>query len=345
MLSSTSSSNSAPAPRPRRRWWIVLVSAILVASLIVAATEIHWRRLGYRQNILDSAALWSIQRGRVYSDNRIPLAILGASHIEYGIDMKLLKQLLPGYRPVMLAQNGHYPLATLDDLAADQRFHGVVLCDIDARGLASYYHDAQQAYVDYFHRQWSPSWYVHRVLLTHWQRDMVIAMPDFGAVVAIKRVLGALAGPWRSPTAFHADRSGDIDFTQADRAGLTRSFVDGIRSDLREHPPQGSTLWLAGLEPVVASVAAIRKRGGTVIFVQTPTSGELHALEDAAYPRAVYWDRLSAVTGAAAIDSDDVPGWKSFRLPDGSHVDMHDKAAYTQALVDALIERGLVRRR
>lgn len=313
--------------------------------MIVAATEAYWRAQDYRPNILDSASLWSIQRDRVYTGKKIPLAILGASHIEYGIDVKLLRQQLPGYQPVMLAQNGHYPLATLSDLAADERFHGVVLCDIDARGLAGYYREAQQAYVDYFHRQWSPSWHVNRLLLTRWQQAMVTAMPDFGALAEAKRLLWTPAWPWRSPTAFHADRSGDIDFTQADQAGLTRSFIDGIRNDLREHPPESPGQWLAGLEPVATWVEAIRKRGGAVIFVQTPTSGELRALEDAAYPRADYWDHLSAATGTSAIHSDDVPGWKSFRLPDGSHVDMRDKAAYTQALVDALVERGVVQRR
>lgn len=329
---------------PRWHWATASTLAILVATMIVGAAEYHWRALDYRPNILDSAELWSIQRDRVYATKKIPLVVLGASRIEYGVDMKLLKQLLPRYQPMMLAQNGHYPLATLSDLARDERFHGVVLCDIDARGLTSYYLDAQQAYVDYFHRRWSPSWHLHRSLLTRWQHAMVIAGPDFGATSEIKRFLGSPAWPWRSPTAFHADRSGDIDFSHADQAGLTRSFVDGLQSDLRVHPPEKIGTWLTGLEPISAWVAAIRKRGGNVIFVQTPTAGELRTLEDAAYPRATYWDRLSTVVDVATIHSDDVPALQAFNLPDGSHVDMHDKPAYTRALVDALTERSLVQR-
>ena len=52
-----------------------------------------------------------------------------------------------------------------------------------------------------------------------------------------------------------------------------------------------------------AANAAIRKHGGEVIFVQTPTAGKLRELEDKAYPREVYWDRLSTIVGADPIPS------------------------------------------
>jgi hypothetical protein len=347
MPSSISSSEGPIADgglAPRRRWSNVLVLVAAVAVLIIGAVEHHWRALDYRQNILDSAELWSIQRDRVYAVGNTPLVILGASHIEYGLDTKLLKELLPRYQPAMLARNGRYPLATLADLARDERFHGLVLCDIDARGLTGYYRDAQQDYVDYFRRQWSPSWHVHRLLLTHWQRSMLVAEPDFGATSALRRLLVSGEPPWRSPTTFHPDRSGDIDFSRADQPGLTQGFIEGYESNQRLHPVEDAGQWLAGLESIAASVAAVRRRGGDVVFVRTPTSGKLRELEDAAYPRAIYWDRLAAATGATTIHSDDVPGLQSIHLPDGSHVDMHDKPAYTRALVDALADRGLVRR-
>jgi hypothetical protein len=323
----------------RPRWALAFLIALLVAAAICVAQEYRWRQRGYRPNILDTAQLWSMQRARAYASAKTPLLLLGASRIEYGIDMKLLKQLLPRYQPVMLAQNGHYPLATLIDLGKDENFHGVVLCDVDARGLASYYRDAQQPYVDYFRRQWSPSWRVHRLLLTQWQRAMLIADSSFGIVREAMRLIGSPAWPPRSPVTLHADRSGDIDFGDADKAALTRNFVEGFKQDMLDHPPQGTDIWLAGLEPVATAVSAIQRRGGMVIFVQTPTSGELHDAENAAYPRSDYWDRLNAATGARTLASDDVPPWQAFRLLDGSHVDQRDKPAYTRAMVEALLAR------
>jgi len=136
----------------------------------------------------------------------------------------------------------------------------------------------------------------------------------------------------------------DIDFIRADQPALTRGFVEGYEYNQRLHPVEDAGQWLTGLQSVAAWVAAVRAHGGDVVFVRTPTSGKLRELEDAAYPRAIYWVRLSAATGAATIHSDDVSGLKSINLPDGSHVDMHDKPAYTRALVDALAARGLVQR-
>jgi len=337
MRSSTSSSEAVTP-----RWAIAWSLGLLVAAAIVGWMEYRWRERDYRPGILDSAQLWSLQRERAEAGGKIPLLLLGASRIQFGIDTKLLKELLPRYQPVMLAQNGHYPLATLLDLGADEHFHGVVLCDVDARGLASYYRDAQQPYVDYFHTQWSPNWRVHRQLLTQWQRAMAIAAPEFGFVAEMKRLLGSPAWPPRSHVTFHTDRSGDIDFSDVDKPALTRSFVEGFNDDVRLHPPQGGETWVAGLKPVADAVAAIRSRGGSVVFVQTPTSGELHTLENTVYPREIYWDRLSSATGAATIASDDVPEWKSFRLLDGSHVDYHDKPEYTRVFVDALTARGVL---
>ena len=120
MPSFISSSETPP------RWALAFLIALLVAAAICGAQEYRWRQRGYRPNILDTAQLWSMQRARAYASAKTPLLLLGASRIEYGIDMKLLKQLLPRYQPVMLAQNGHYPLATLIDLGNDENFRGIV---------------------------------------------------------------------------------------------------------------------------------------------------------------------------------------------------------------------------
>ena len=222
MLSSISSSDIVP----RRHWLIAWLFAIVCAAALVGGVEWHWRALGYRPNIRDSAQLWSIQRDRVYATDKIPLAILGASRIEFGLDVKLLKELLPKYRPLMLAQNAHYPLAALRDLAEDERFHGVVLCDLESSGLYKMYTDMQQPLVDYRRHQWSPSWRLHRLLLNLWQAHAVVADPDLGIVAAIKRTLGDAVRPPPDYFTFYTDRSGDIDYTRTDVAAARRHFSD-----------------------------------------------------------------------------------------------------------------------
>ena len=334
---------SSDAPSGRRWQGAWLIAALLAAS-ICTGLEAHWRALGYRPQLQDSAQLWSMQRARVDTSRRIPLVVLGASHIQYALDMKLLAQRLPDYRPIMLADNGRYPLAALRDLAADEDFRGIVLCDIDARGLSSYYDDMQQPAVEYFHKQWSPNWYAHRKALNLWQRTAVIAWSRFGALATLERWIDAGSAPWRSPTTLRTDRSGDIDFSAADGAALARGFLDGLRADLHRHPPQSPALWRANLERVRRWCDRIHSRGGQVVFLRTPTSGALAAAEEAAYPRSRYWDRLADAVGVPVVYAADIPFFANLTLHDGSHVDYHDKPAYTRALVDLLQSRGWVRR-
>ena len=190
MRSSTSSSDA-----PVQRWGLAWVLALGIAMALVGTVERHWRALGYRPNVRDSAQLWSIERDRAYATDKTPLLLLGASRIEFSIDLKLMRDLLPRYQPVMLAQNAHYPLAALRDLARDERFNGVVLCDIEAGGLEKTYTDMQQPLVDYYHKQWAPSWHLHRLLLSHWQHHWAVADPDLGLTARVLRLIDGSAPP------------------------------------------------------------------------------------------------------------------------------------------------------
>lgn len=339
------SSTSSSEPTPRQRWALVWVLALIFVAAVVGAAEYHWRAQGYYPNVRDSAQLWSIQRDRVYATKKIPLVLLGASRIEFAVDMKLLKQLLPRYQPVMLAQNAHYPLAVLRDLAADERFYGVVLCDIESLGLYKIYTDMQQPLVDYYHRQWSPSWHLHRLLLSAWQARSVVADPDLGIVAIVRRWIGGDAPPRPDYFRFHADRGGDIDYTKVDVAAARRHFDEVVASGKGLQPMVAPDQWFADLADVDDGVRRINARGGKVIFYQSPTGGSLHQAELIMHPPELYWDRFAAtVPAAAVIDAADVPELSAFSLPDDAHLDFRDKPAYTRALIDTLSARGLLQR-
>ena len=339
MRSSTSSSSS-----PRYWAWVCLFGALVAVSLC-ASVEIYWRSHGYEPGIIDSKLLWAEQRDRVYTrGSRTPLVILGASRIEFGIDLQVLRNALPRYRPVMLAINGHYPLATLRDLAEDEKFNGIVLCDIDARGLSETYRDMQQPYVDYYHQRWTPSWRVHRRALSIWQGEAVIANPDFGLLRTILRWSDGSADPWKSYVQFHRDRSADVDFRQVDTAAATKLFADGFKRRLQQDPTPSPEHWLAGLADVRSWVEQIQARGGEVIFYDTPTSGKLREYANSGYPKSLYWDRFAAMIHAPTLSYTDVPALEGAPLADGSHLDFRDKPDYTRALVDALVDRGWLQR-
>jgi hypothetical protein len=339
---SISSSDSGHSTR--WRWATAWALAFIVGVAIVGAAEMHWRALGYVPNIRDSSELWSIQRDRVYSAKKIPFVLLGASRIEFAIDTKRLTELLPHYQPVMLAQNAHYPLAALRDLANDERFHGVVLCDLESGGLYKMYTDMQQPLVDYYHRQWSPSWHLHRLLLTAWQRRAVIADPDLGSVAVALRLLDNKPPPRPEYIRFHADRSGDIDYSRTDVEAAKRHFAEALAGNKETQALVAPDPWFDDLAPVYEWTRRIQARGGKVIFYQSPTGATLSQIEAIRHAPALYWDRFVANSPAPVLNAADDPHLSAFPLPDDSHLDFRDKAAYTSALVDALVSRKLLER-
>jgi hypothetical protein len=340
MRSSTSSSD-APAGR---RWLGAWLLALALTVAVCATFEAHWRGSGYRPNVLDSRQLWAQQRERADGANGIALALLGASRIEFGIDPKRLRERLPKYRPVMLAVDAHYPLATLRDLAADKDFHGVVLCDLDAVGYLRVFWDMQQPYVDYFHKQWTPSWNLHRHLLTDWQRSAVIANPAFGWKASLTHALEG-SDPFHDYIRYYANRSGDIDYRQTDPESTRRHFAQTMEGNIAALPPHDSQRWLADLAPMHAWIGAIAARGGSVIFYSSPVKGLQREALRRVFPRAEYWDRLvAAFPEAHFLDALDVPALSRFDLPDDSHMDYRDKPAYTDALAQTLLERGYLSR-
>jgi hypothetical protein len=340
----TASSRPDDTIAPGRRWLTAWLAAIALTAAICGGVEMHWRALGYRPNVLDSRQLWAQQRERVDRGSGIALALLGASRTEFGIDPKRLRERLPKYRPVMLAVDAHYPLATLRDLAADEGFRGVVLCDLDAVGYLRAFQDMQQPYVDYFRKQWTPSWNLHRHLLTDWQRFAVIANPAFGWKAGLAHALDG-GQPFRDYIRYYANRSGDIDYRQTDPESSKRHFAEAMEGNIAHLPPHDPQRWLADLQPMHAWIAAITARGGSVIFYSSPVSGLQRDALQRVFPPAEYRDRLvAAFPEAHFLDALDVPALSRFDLPDDSHLDYRDKPAYTDALAETLLARGWVTR-
>lgn len=309
----------------------------------LTAVERYWRRLGFTPGVIDSMQLWALQRDHARQAAPRPLVFLGASRTLFGIDMLTVRAMLPGWQPVMLALNGRYPLAALRDLADDDAFRGTVVLDIDSRGLARYNHAAQAEYVDYYHGQWSPSWRWHRQFLNHWQGALAIGNPDLAIVRALQRRAAGLRRPELPTHTTAPDRDSQLDFARVDAPALAAGFERGLRAALEADPPPPAPQWMADLADLPQWIARIRQRGGDVIFYTPPVSGAQDTLAEAAFPRTTYWNPLMARLGVHALIGNDIPALRAIPLPDTSHMDAHDKPAYTRALLQTLIDRGALR--
>jgi hypothetical protein len=324
-----------------KRLLLTSVLAVLILAISIGTIEHHWRARGYTPGIIDSQDLWAQQREQLIRTDKRPIALLGASRTLYSVDLDVFRKRLPQHEPVMLALDATPAMATLRDLAADLRFDGVVICDIDGLGLWDLTWELQQPYVKNY-RQWTLSRDMHRRLLSVWQQRAVIARSDFSLLRSLVRWWNREPEPFHPYSWMTASREGFIDYTLTDTSVHRRELEAHLAKYNGHLPGPLPDEWRADLVQAKSWVNAIRSRGGDVIFYATPISGLRRQVEEDTYPRAQFWDRLNEATGAHTLHADDVPALRDFPLPDESHIDYRDKARYTNLLIDALSARKLL---
>jgi hypothetical protein len=322
-----------------RSWLKAWFGGLLLCGLLAGGYEWSLRERGYAPTVQDDADLWSIQYGRIKSSPNT-VALLGASRIEFGIDPALLSSELG--RPVaMLAVNGKYPLATLRALSEDERYAGVVIVGIDARGMQRKHWDMQQPELDHYKRRWTLARLVHRTLLTRLQERLVLMRSTFSFVSVAERLLAGDGLPRNDHVLVRADRAGFVDYRHPDLAWTHAKRVMDLETYYRDNPPVAAEVWLADLATVSGWIRRIEARSGRVVFFREPVSGESLQLDEANFPRKRYWDAYARISPAAMIDFRDVPELSSLPLPDTSHIDGADVPRLTRALAKVIQGGGM----
>ncbi len=318
----------------------VIAVTLLLAAAAVTGWECYWRAQGHEPALHDDRDLWSQHREQAISvDQSRNFTVIGASRIQLAFSSRSFEEAQPGWHATLLAINGHYPAAVLADLAADERFSGVLLVATDARGLSHWHRGMSQPWVRHYHRDYGPQRRLERRLLSALQQRLVIVGSEFNL---IRRLDGAIQGrpPVRHYTRLLPDRSIAADYRQADVIGLRSHFITDLAAAYADRPAPPAERWLADLADIKQDVAAVQARGGRVIFLRMPTADAHWQLDQENYPRSSYWDRLAAASGAATIHFADYPELADLDLPDTSHIDGSDRDRFTRALVDILARTG-----
>jgi hypothetical protein len=319
-------------------WLRAWIAALLACALVAGGYEWLLRSHGYAPTVQDDADLWSMQYDRL---KRSPdaVALLGASRIEFSVDPTLLSRELGGRPVAMLAVNGKYPLAMLRALADDEQFTGLVVVGIDARGMQRKHWNMQQEYLDHYRHRWTLARRIHRSLLTWVQERLVLSRSSFSLTNAVERLISGDGLPPNEHVVVRADRVGLVDYRHPDLAWTHAKRVTDLEAYYRDNPPVASDVWLSDLEAVSAWIKRIENRGGRVVFFREPVSGESLQLDEAKFPRSLYWDAYARISPAVLIDFRDIPALTAFALPDTSHIDGTDVPRFTIAFAD-LLKRG-----
>jgi hypothetical protein len=327
-------------------WLATWALAIAIAASGLIAFEWYWRARAYSPTVMDSKDLWAQHRARA-SKIAPPLriALLGASRIQYGFSPRVFreeaKKIGVEADPIMLALNGEYPLATLRDLARDERFKGVAVVGIDALGFDKLVWNMQEASVAYYRKEFSPARDLHRRLLTRIQPHLIATRPDFAWSAIARGFLDSGTPPGHEYVVFNRDRSGATDYTKGQAEYLRERRTEGVKRHYSIYVPPSPEKWLADAQEVIGWVEAINARGGRVVFYREPVSSAIREYDERYMPRAKYLDALAKITPAVFINFEDHPTL-DIETPDTSHIDAKDIPRHTAAFVRVLRERGVL---
>jgi hypothetical protein len=342
-------------PIPPLPWRGITVIVVLIVIAAATAWEFYCRSIGYGPTLNDNSDLWTMTRRRVKPESTV---IIGDSRTWYDLDLDELQNGL-GKRPVQLAMGGSCAFPVLADLVNDENFHGTIICGFTPRLFMAPpgtppMERAEKA-VRRFHTQTPAqraSQYLGMPLEEHvaFLKQEDLTLEELLQNLPISNRPYALVPPRLPPYFRSLDRERRARMTEkcAQPGSELQKRIQQIWIPLFTPPPPPSYLTKdefvkkirAAIEQrfqdVATAVQKLRARGGKIVFVRLPVSGELKALEDRTTPRAQIWDRLLKDTAAPGIYFEDFPELSSFNCPEWSHLSAGDSVEFSKRLVPHL---------
>lgn len=339
MRLSTSNSDHSGPDYPWVKMWLLGLTLIVILCI---SLEIFWRSKGHFPSIVDDKDLWAYYRSNIYENGDKTIVLLGSSRMQLDFSTFAFKKLLPDYSIIQLAINGKSgPVATLFDLTKDDKFKGVIICEVEPRVLMQNRWNNQKDYIDYFYKIWSLNKKINRILNTFLQNNLIIINPTVKFTRIIREALKLkLPEPYYVTT--HYDRSESADYSKIEIVSHRKERVKLEKeSYLRGLPIIKPEEWLRQISEIEPIIERFQKRGGKVIYAVFPISGELLDIEEKYYPKYQYWDKFAEATSAVTIHFRDIPELSIFECPDTSHLDYHDAERFTIALTRELAKRNI----
>jgi hypothetical protein len=309
------------------------IAALLIAVAALGAWEGFWRAQGFRPSIEDDMPLWHLARSRVSDQTRV--VFIGSSRIQLGLHPDVFTR-ETGMIPVNLSIDGNPPYPVLTDLADDPDFSGLVICSILPRWLAEKTSGESRAskWVRKYYTRTPLSGIDARLSLLV-QGSFVFRYPGLGPEKLVKQFQnGDRPRPAYAP--MRPDRFREARFAPEDVPRMLASRIKLERAAMKDAEQISSREFQERLASLNAHVRKIRQRGGDVVFIRMPSSGEIRDLEAAAWPRERYWDVLAESVAARAIHFEDFEGLRHFQCADGSHLDVDQAREFTLQLLKLL---------
>lgn len=327
---------------PQHRWGRIMGVVAAALAFGTAALEVNARRLGLNAGDLDNSEIeWVKQRVR---SEAAEVAIVGDSRILFDTDLDRFEA-LTGTRPVQLAIHGTSGLTLLEDAASNPNFRGVLIVGI-ADTMFFQPFDGYGGYVKRRGDFTSPSGRIGIEIDHMLQRRLAFLDSNYRLSVAAHRLdpdyRPGVEGPkhdiWKVQEV--GEERATWLWPRVEHDLAYRARTRWAWKGFKEKFPFTPELIAKGMARAQKAVAAIRARGGDVVFVRPPSAPELRVNEEAQLPKAKGWDALLRNTGTVGIHMDDLPAAvQDLTLPEWSHLNRQCASVFTDAYVRALAAR------
>ena len=324
---------------PNQPWGRIMGFVAVALVVGTAALEANARRIGLKAGDLDhSEVAWVKERAR---SEAAAVAIVGDSRILFDTDLDRFEA-LTGQRPVQLAIHGTSALTLLEDVASNENFRGLLIV-----GLAdTMFFQPFDGYGEYVKRRGdfsSPSGRVGIEIDHILQRRLAFLDSNHRLSVAAHRLdpdfRPGVEGPkhdiWKLQEVGEQRQTWLWDRVEYDLP--YRARTRWAWKGFKEKFPYTPQLIAKGQARAAKAVAAIRARGGDVVFVRPPSDVHIRVNEEAQLPKAKGWDALLRGTKAVGVHNDDLPAAvQNLTLPEWSHLNRACATVFTDAYVRAL---------
>jgi vacuolar-type H+-ATPase subunit F/Vma7 len=274
---------------------------------MIVSGELFLRYHKQLPSINDDLDLWSYWRSRIYDKKGInKIVIIGDSRGQLGIVPAVINREFTELKAVMLAIDGSGPYATLKHLANDNRFSGVVLCNISATKFFDV--DSQQEWGDFYDTNWTDmSKYgktIELMLRAFFQKRITLLSANLS--LKSQMVNHFVLEPSYIITNVNRYRSAYY-FQIMSPEQLVIHKNRRIKKDYEKYKKQKKyTVSVFGehlKKEIAPLVRKIQERGGDVIFLKMPSESLSAYKEDVVelHPKDEYWNKIEKLTGAKTI--------------------------------------------
>jgi hypothetical protein len=328
-----------------------ILAAILVSALVVS-WELYLRHQGYTISYDDGGSLWSDKRKQVYEPSDKATVFIGSSRIKYDLDIPTWES-RTGDKAIQLANVGSSPRPMLNDLANDENFKGKLIVDITEFlffSPAPYVNTTPEQVLGYY-KQETPAQKFSFIVNKALESNLVLLNKEefsLNALLASTR-LQDRPGVYNMPdfpaefTPVTFDRQSYMTDNLLKDPKKMKQVTDVwamLGEVAKKMPPVTQGAIDSIMTEVAVAVDKIKARGGQVLFVRTPSSGPLRAMEKMGFPREKFWDKILEATKCDGIYFEDYDEIAHFECPEFSHLSVPQAVSFTKSFINILQEKG-----